>query len=135
VQYVIAALIVVTLAQTWLLWRLVRIMGLVHGFDERLSRTAQGLELLVDTTEAGFAMLSAERATPAPAPAVKPAKAVARNTTRRLVNAARRGHDVPEIAAREGLSEGEVRLRVHLAKSKPFDAPARVGEARGSLRA
>jgi DNA-binding NarL/FixJ family response regulator len=130
VQYVIAALIVVTVAQTWLLWRLVRMMGLLTGFDERLSRTVQGLELLVDTTEAGFAMLSAaERARAAEEP---PARGATKNTTRRIVNAARRGKDVPQIAAREGLSEGEVRLRVHLAKSKTSADSSRAGEARAA---
>lgn len=129
-QYVIAALIVVTAAQTWLLWRLVRMMGLLRGFDERLSRTVQGLELLVDTTEAGFAMLSAaERARTSE---VTPAKVATKNTTRRIVSAARRGKDVPDIAAREGMSEGEVRLRVHLANSKTSADPTRAGEARAA---
>ena len=127
-EYVIAALIVVTVAQTWLLWRLVRMMGLLKGFDERLTRTLQGLELLVDTTEAGFSLLSAaERARAAATP---PARTATKNTTRRIVNATRRGKNVPEIAAREGMSEGEVRLRVHLAKSKASAGSAPAGEAR-----
>ena len=129
--YVISALVVVILVQTWLLWRLVKMMSLMRGLDERLSRTTQGLSLLVDTSEAGFAMLGSELSKLTATP---PRKMAAKTTTRRIVNAARRGRAVPDIAAREGLSEGEVRLRMHLADAPPADAPARAGEGRGSVR-
>jgi len=131
VIYVISALIVVILVQTWLLWRLVKMMSLMRQFDERLSRAAQGLSLLVDTSEAGFAMLGSELSKVTATP---PRKMAARSTTRRIVNAARRGRAVPDIAAREGLSEGEVRLRMHLADTLPVEAPSRTGEGRGSVR-
>lgn len=123
--YVVTALIVVTVAQGWLLWRLVRTLGVLRGFDERLTRTAQGLALLVDTAEAGFAMLGVELEKVA---ASAPAKAAPRTTTRRVVNAARHGRSVAEIAAREGVSEGEVQLRMHLA-GNGIDTRARVARA------
>jgi hypothetical protein len=130
--YVVAALIVVSAVQGWLLWRLVRLMGHIGRFDERLTRCAQGLSLLVDTSEAGFAMLGGElgKLTAAPQP-----QATSRSTTRRIVAAARRGREVPEIAAQEGLAEGEVRLRMHMADVLPADSHLRSGEGRGTLRA
>jgi hypothetical protein len=131
VIYVISTLIVVILVQTWLLWRLVGMMGLLRHYDERLSRTAQGLSLLVDTTESGFAMLSNELSKVGTAPA---AKAAPRPSTRRIVTAAKKGRPVAEIAALEGLSEGEVRLRMHLADMAPVDPQPRAGESRGSVR-
>jgi hypothetical protein len=130
VIYVIAALIVVSVVQSWLLWRFVRLMGHIGRFDERLSRCAQGLSLLVDTSEAGFAMLGSELGALAAAPQPQ---ASSRSTTRRIVAAARRGRDVPDIAAREGLAEGEVRLRMHLADVTPADTSLRSGEGRGTL--
>jgi hypothetical protein len=131
VTYIISALIVVILVQTWLLWRLVRMMSLMRGFDERLSRTAQGLSLLVDTSEAGFAMLGSELSKLTVTP---PRKLAAKSTNRRIAGAVRRGRAVPEIAAREGLSEGEVRLRMHLADAQPSKTPERTGDRRGSVR-
>jgi len=130
--YVVAALVSVSVVQIWLLWKLVRMMGHIGRFDDRLTRCAQGLSLLVDTSEAGFAMLGSEvsKLTAAPQP-----QASSRSTTRRIVAAAKRGRDVPEIAAREGLAEGEVRLRMHLADVIPVDSHPRAGEGRGSLRA
>ena len=129
---VVAALIVVSVVQIWLLWKLVRLMGHLGRFDERLTRCAQGLSLLVDTSEAGFAMLGSElgKLTAAPQP-----QASSRSTTRRIVAAARRGRDVPDIAAREGLAEGEVRLRMLLADVRPADSHPSTGEGRGTLRA
>ncbi len=129
--YVVTVLIVVALVQSWLLWRLVRLMGQMARFDERLTRCTQGLNLLVDTTEAGFAMLGGELGKVTAAP---PPRAAGKGTTRRIVNAAKRGRSVPEIAAREGLSEGEVRLRMHLADTPPADTPARPGDRRGPVR-
>lgn len=129
--YVVAALIVVSVIQSWLLWRLVRSMGHIGRFDERLTRCAQGLSLLVDTSEAGFAMLGGEisKLTVAPKTPVS-----GRTTTRRIVAAAKRGRDIPEIAAREGVSEGEVRLRMVLA-DVPAESTSRAGGGRGALRA
>jgi hypothetical protein len=131
VIYVIAAFAVVVVVQSWLLWRLVRLVSLMRGFDERLSRCSQGLSLLVDTSEAGFAMIGSELTRLGATPQRKVA---AKSTNRRIANAARRGRAVPEIAAREGLSEGEVRLRMHLADNAPVDPPSRSGEGRGSVR-
>lgn len=130
--YIVSALIVVGLIQIWMLGRLARAMSRLASVDERLSRCAQGLSLLVDTSEAGFAMLGGELTRLS---ANAPGRPSARTTTRRIVTAARRGRAVPEIAAREGLSEGEVRLRMHLADAQPTASSARSGGHRGSVRA
>lgn len=130
--YVVSVLIVVGLIQVWMLWRLARAMRRLASLDEGLARCTQGLSLLVDTSEAGFSMLGSEICRLAATPQGRPS---AKSTTRRIVTAARRGRAVPEIAAREGLSEGEVRLRMHLADAVPGSSPARSGGSRGSVRA
>ena len=119
--YVVTVLVVVSVVQSWLLWRLVRLIGRLGAFDERLSRCTQGLSLLVDTSEAGFAMLGNEIGKLSLAQQRPASNKV---TNRRISNAAKRGRGVAEIAAREGLSEGEVRLRMHLA-TPPADPTAR----------
>jgi hypothetical protein len=58
----------------------------------------------------------------------------AKTTTRRIASAARRGRGVAEIAAREGLSEGEVRLRMHLAEIHPDEDAERAGDGRDPVR-
>jgi hypothetical protein len=96
-----------------LLWTLRR-LGELGALRERISRLADGLALLTDTTEAGMAALAAElqqtnrtgRTT----------KAATRATVqKRVKEAARQGERISKIAAHEALSESEVRL--HLALS------------------
>lgn len=108
--YAVVLLIAVGTVQVWMLWHLARAMGEVGRLEERVTNAAGGLQLLTETTEAGFGAIAAElaRLSEQRPPAPK------RPTGRRIAAAARRGRPVSEIAASEGVSEGEVRLRVHL---------------------
>jgi hypothetical protein len=96
----------------WTTWRL-RELGHLR---ERLSRLADGLALLTDTTEAGLASLVRElqqaHAKPAPRAASRA------NVSKRVVAAARKGADLTHIAQHEALSESEVRLHLKLAEAR-----------------
>jgi hypothetical protein len=94
-------------------------------FDQRLAHLTDALSLLTETAEAGFRANAAEigrlgeRAPGERDPSL--------DVTSRLARAVRRGRSVQQIAADEQISEGEVRLRLHLANrsaSAPL-SPAR----------
>lgn len=96
-----------------LLWTIRRLRELSH-IRERMSRLADGLALLTDTTEAGLStiirevqQLSRRSAEPRPAPRAAVAK--------RVTAAVRQGEDIARIAETESLSESEVRLHLSLA--------------------
>ena len=115
----------VLLVQTILvLWAARRLDELTH-IRERLSRLADGLALLTDTTEAGLATIARElqhtHAGRAPAP-----RASRASVSRRVVAAVRKGQDVTTIAGQEALSESEVRLHLKLAQNRQRDAGADV---------
>ena len=86
--------------------------GRARALDQKLTQLTQALALLTDAMESGFSAVTTEmhRAS-APAPAQTPK---VRSLTRRLARAAGGGHPIHEIAAREQMSEGEVRLRINL---------------------
>ncbi len=110
-------------AQTALiLWALRRLGELAH-FRERLSRLADGLALLTDTTEAGMATLARElqqsQGTRRPA---APRAASRAAVGKRVLAAVRKGEDLASIADNEALSESEVRLHLKLAESRLRDA-------------
>ncbi len=108
----------VLLVQTMLgLWAVRRLDELAQ-IRERLSRLADGLALLTDTTEAGLATIARElqQQHVGRAPAARPASRAA--VSRRVVAAARKGEDLTTIAGNEALSESEVRLHLQLAKAR-----------------
>lgn len=125
-----AVLTVVVIGQSYLLWRLTRSLGGVQKLDEKLGHFGDALSLLTETTESGFKAVAAELDRTAARPNDGPAKAAikkampAPSTAARISAAARRGRTVPEIAAAEELSEGEVRLRLHMAKQTQAGAAA-----------
>jgi hypothetical protein len=125
-----AVLTVVVIGQSYLLWRLTRSLGGVQKLDEKLGHFGDALSLLTETTESGFKAVAAELDRAAARPNDGPAKAAikkampAPSTAARISAAARRGRTVPEIAAAEELSEGEVRLRLHMAKQAQVTAAA-----------
>jgi hypothetical protein len=103
-----------------MLWTLRRLRELSH-MRERMSRLADGLALLTDTTEAGLSALVEELRTTRKAAPARAASTRA-NVAKRVATAARKGERIVAIAEREALSESEVRL--HLALSEA-DAAAR----------
>jgi hypothetical protein len=125
-----AVLTVVVIAQSYLLWRLTLSLGGVQKLDEKLGHFGDAMSLLTETTEAGFKAVAAELDRATARPNDGPAKAAikkampAPSTAARISAAARRGRTVPEIAAAEELSEGEVRLRLHMAKQAQVTAAA-----------
>lgn len=81
---------------------------------DRLAHLTAGISLLTDTVESGMRDVAQEierigAAQSAPKPKARAA------TQRRVSTAARRGRSVQDIAAREKMSEGEVRLRLQMA--------------------
>ena len=125
--YVVAAMGVVMLVQSWCLWRVLDRLGVLERFEDRLASLSHTLMLLTDTTETCFQVIATqlekeqtERVVPSPG-------RVGRQ--RRIVAAARRGRSVGEIAAQEEVAEGEARLRLHLAD--PGESPER--GRRGSM--
>lgn len=118
-----AAVAAVVLVQTGLIvWTVRRLAELSH-IRERISRLADGLALLTDTTEAGMATLIREieamnkrrAATPTARPAARAAVA------KRVIAAHRNGDRIAEIAEAESLSESEVRLHLSLADASRRD--------------
>lgn len=112
----------VLLVQTVLvLWAVRRLDELAH-IRERLSRLADGLALLTDTTEAGLATIARElqqRQVTKAAPTRSSSRA---SVSRRVVAAARKGQDLSSIAGQEALSESEVRLHLQLAQARQRQA-------------
>ena len=98
--------------------RLVRALRHTVELEQRIGRLQEGLNLLTDTTEAGFRQVATEverLSTVVAAPALAPVSPTPRPTAARLRAAARRGRTVKELAAAEQVSEGEIRLRLSLA--------------------
>lgn len=124
--YVCVAMALVVVAQSLVIVRVTRALRSVGTFGDRLAHLAAALELLTDTTEAGLGNVAValERGTPQ-----REARATRGATSKRIATAARRGGSVEEIAARELLSESEVRLHLQLAPLNNLE-----GVASGSMR-
>lgn len=132
-------LVVLVTAQVWLLWRLTRVLASAARVEERVGLFAEALSLLTETTESGFRAVADELGRRR-----EDAAGYLQNraATSRVAAAVRRGRSIPEIAAAESLSEGEVRLRLHMTgpsatpkAAKPVDkatpAPKTLAAARG----
>ena len=90
-------------------------------FDQRLAHLTDALSLLTETAEIGFRANASEIG--------RLGERAASNTaTGRVLSAVRRGRSVPQIAADEEMSEGEVRLRLHLA-DRPASSPLSAAQA------
>jgi hypothetical protein len=87
----------------------------ISKLGDRLAHLTSGISLLTDTVEGGMrdVALEIERLSGANKPAAKPKARVA--TQRRVSAAAKRGRSVQDIAAKEKMSESEVRLRLQMA--------------------
>lgn len=119
VQWATTAVTVLAAAQVliglFMAWRLLEIGRL----RERLSRLADGLALLTDTTENGFTEITRQMEEVAQKPAAVPVKASRRAVATRVVKAAKQGAAVTAIAKNEALSESEIRLHLALAEKAP----------------
>lgn len=111
-----AALTLLSAVQAWLLWRLSRMVAASARLEEKVGHLGDALSILTETSEAGFKAIADEltRRTLPAAPAPR-----AKTPIARIRAAARRGTSIADIAAAEHMSEGEVRLRLHLADHAP----------------
>lgn len=112
-NYGLIALVLVVLAQTAAIWRMSGATRVTSRLNDRLSHFAEALALLTDTTEVGLANVAAELEN---AGRQRAARAVSpRSASKRIVNAARCGQAINQIAAAEAMSESEVRLHLGMA--------------------
>jgi hypothetical protein len=111
-----AALTLLSAVQAWLLFRLSRMVAASARLEEKVGHLGDALSILTETSEVGFKAIADElsRRAVAPSPAARPKTPIAR-----MRAAARRGTSIADIAATEHMSEGEVRLRLHLAEHAP----------------
>lgn len=124
VLFAAAGIGAVLLAQTVLMLWVVRRLDELTNIRERISRLADGLALLTDTTESGLATIARELQQLAARPAASPRASSRTSVGKRVATAARRGDDLAAIAGKEALSESEVRLHLALAQgSAKYDAP------------
>jgi hypothetical protein len=110
------ALTLLSAVQAWLLWRLSRMVAASVRLEEKVGHLGDALSILTETSEAGFKAIADELTR-----RTLPAAATPRSKTpiARIKAAARRGTSIADIAAAEHMSEGEVRLRLHLAEHAP----------------
>ncbi len=110
---------VVAVLQIGLALWICRRIDAIGAQHERLSRLADGLALLTDTTDTGLGAILAQLQdiTRRQAGSGRPAGRAA--VQKRVVAAARKGRTVERIAEAESLSESEVRLHLALAGVEP----------------
>jgi hypothetical protein len=110
--YVVGAMVVMMMVETWCLWRVLDRLGAVGRLEERLASLTVTLSLLTDTTETCFQVIAGQlEQSPRPVAAVGRAA-----RQRRMVGAVSRGRSVSEIAGDEEVAESEVHLRLYLAE-------------------
>ena len=112
----IIALTLVGLVEAGMLWYVARGLRRLDGVETRVGHLADAVALLTEAAEAGFRSNASEIGRMAEQ-AVAGAATPSALATRRMATAARKGRPAGDIAAAEGVSEGEVNLRLHLAKS------------------
>lgn len=139
--YAVMVVGVIEIGVTWWLFRGLRRLDRLDG---RLSQLTEALRLLTETTEAGFRASAqeltrlADQVQQAPAPAPRAASArtaaakpAATRSRARAGAAVRKGRGVQDLAPTESMSEGELRLRLHLAET----GATRVAGAKDTTRA
>lgn len=124
---VMVSSLLLLMTQIALCYALLRALGRLGPMADRVAQFSDALSLLAETTETGFRStalelqrirMKSERVGDFPNT----------TTTARVAAAARRGRSLPEIAAKERISEGEVRLRLSMseqAKAAEKASPAR----------
>ena len=101
-------------AQSALSVMLIRQIKALRQMEARVEHFNDALALLTEATESGFRSTAAELQRIA---AVQRYSEDPLEVQRRLERAAALGGSVAQIAGHEGLSEGEVQLRLHMAKA------------------
>ena len=106
-------------------WLHIQQRSVLERLEDRIAHLSAGISLLTDTTETGLRDVAMEigRLTAmkkAPAPKSRP------RTQRRVARAVKQGRSVRDVAAAEGVSEGEVRLHLQMDKSRKDRAHAAV---------
>jgi hypothetical protein len=99
-----------------LVWVHVQTQAAIERIDDRMAHLLAGVSLLTDTTEGALREVAVELTRLGAAKEASRPRARAA-TQRRVAGADRRGRTVQDIAASEQVSEGEVRLRLQLAKA------------------
>ena len=127
-----AALTLLSAAQAWLLWRLSRMVAATARLEEKVGHLGDALSILTETSEAGFKAIADELSPPRRGAGAVGARS--KTPIARLRAAARKGTSIADIAAAEQMSEGEVRLRLHLAERAPASR-ARTKAAEGAADA
>lgn len=119
-------------SQILAVWAAIRARRAAEGLEQRTAALGDAIALLTETSEAGFHAVATELIRVASGRPVRAAST--RAATTRVRAAARRGASPSEIAAEEQMSEGEVRLRLHLgdppAASIAHDRAPRTRQAR-----
>lgn len=116
IVYGAVALGVMALVGLVLCWRLVRSLRSLDRIGDRVARFAEALALLTEASEVGFRSTADELARIADA---QVRRRKPRDPQRRVARARDRGDTVAQIAADEGVAEGEVGLRLTLVDTAP----------------
>ena len=88
----------------------------LERLEDRIAHLMAGVSLLTDTTETGLRDVAVEIGrSAAPKPAVPRSRP---STQRRVARAVKIGRSIPDIAAAEGVSQGEVRLHLEMDKTR-----------------
>jgi DNA-binding NarL/FixJ family response regulator len=106
-------------------WLHIQQRSVLERLEDRIAHLSAGISLLTDTTETGLRDVAMEIGRLA---AVKkaPASKSRPTTQRRVARAVKQGRSVRDVAAAEGVSEGEVRLHLQMDKSRKDRAHATV---------
>ena len=108
-----------------LVWLHIQQRSVLERLEDRIAHLNAGIALLTDTTETGLRDVAMEigrlsAAKKAPAPKSRP------TTQRRVARAVKQGKSVRDVAADEGVSEGEIRLHLQMDKTRKDRAHATV---------
>lgn len=100
-----------------LMWLHVQQRAAIERLDDRIAHLMAAVSLLTDTTETGLRDVAMEIGRLSAGAKSTPARS--RPTTqRRVARAAKMGRSLADIAASEGVSEGEVRLHLQMDKTR-----------------
>lgn len=112
----IIALTLVGVVEAAVLWHVARGFRRLEGIESRLGHLTDALTLLTETAESGFRSSAVEMGRIADRASTASVTA-SETAIRRMSTALKKGRSTTDIAAEERVAEGEVSLRLHLAKA------------------